>query len=76
MRTPQWNGDDGLTGRLEIAAQRHNGRVCLCVRDDGPRPAPGSRLRFGVGLNNVQSRLKQMYGDESSLELTRGDGRG
>jgi two-component system, LytTR family, sensor kinase len=67
---------DSAAGRLEIAAQRHNGRVWLCVRDDGPGPALGSRLRFGVGLTNVQSRLKQLYGDESSLELTRGDGRG
>jgi two-component system, LytTR family, sensor kinase len=67
---------DSAAGRLEIAAQRQNGRVCLCVRDDGPGPASGSRLRFGVGLTNVQSRLKQLYGDESSLELTRGDGRG
>ena len=67
---------DSAAGRLEIAAQLHNGRVWLCVRDDGPGPAPGSRLRFGVGLTNVQSRLKQLYGDESSLELTGGDGRG
>src|SRR5215831_7151084 len=67
---------DSAAGRLEIAAQLHNGRVLLCVRDDGPAPAPGSRLRFGVGLTNVQSRLKQLYGDESSLELTGGDGRG
>ncbi len=67
---------DSTAGRLEIAAQRHNGRVCLCVRDDGPGPAMVSRLRFGVGLTNVQSRLKQLYGDESSLELTGGDGRG
>ena len=65
---------DSAAGRLEIAAQRNNGRVWLCVRDDGP--GPGSRLRFGVGLTNVQSRLKQLYGDESSLELTGGDGRG
>jgi len=67
---------DSAAGRLEIAAQRNNGRVSLRVRDDGPGPAPGSRLRFGVGLNNVQSRLKQLYGDEWSLELTGGDGRG
>lgn len=67
---------DSTAGRLEIAAQRNNGRVSLRVRDDGPGPALGSRLRFGVGLTNVQSRLKQLYGDESSLELTRGDGRG
>ncbi len=67
---------DSAAGRLEITAQRHNGRVRLCIRDDGPGPAPGSRLRFGVGLANVQSRLKQLYGDESSLELTGGDGRG
>jgi len=67
---------DSAAGRLEIAAQRHNGRVWLRVRDDGPGLAPVSRLRFGVGLTNVQSRLKQLYGDESSLELTGGDGRG
>jgi two-component system LytT family sensor kinase len=67
---------DSTAGRLEIAAERHNGTVWLCVRDDGPGPAPGSRLRLGVGLTNVQSRLKQLYGDESSLELTGGDGRG
>jgi two-component system LytT family sensor kinase len=67
---------DSAAGQLEIAAKRHNGRVWLCVRDDGPGPAPESRVRFGVGLTNVQSRLKQLYGDESSLELTGGDGRG
>jgi LytS/YehU family sensor histidine kinase len=67
---------DSAAGRLEIAAKLHNGRVRLCVRDDGPGPAPGSRLRFGVGLTNVQSRLKQLYGDGASLELTGGDGRG
>jgi LytS/YehU family sensor histidine kinase len=67
---------DSAAGRLDISAKLHNGRVSLCVRDDGPGPAPGSRLRFGVGLTNVQSRLKQLYGDESSLELTGGNGRG
>ena len=67
---------DSAAGRLEITAKLHNGRVRLCVRDDGPGPAPGSRLRFGVGLTNIQSRLKQLYGDESSLELTGGNGRG
>ncbi|WP_164981374.1 sensor histidine kinase [Silvibacterium dinghuense] len=67
---------DSTAGRLEIAAKLHNGRVRLCVRDDGPGPAPGSLLRFGVGLTNVRSRLKQLYGDEASLELTGGDGRG
>ena len=67
---------DSAAGRLEIVAKIHNGRVRLCVRDDGPGPASGSRLRFGVGLTNVRSRLKQLYGDESSLELTGGDGRG
>ena len=67
---------DSAAGLLEIAAQRNNGRVSLRVRDDGPGPAPRSRLRLGVGLTNVQSRLKQLYGDESSLELTGGNGRG
>jgi two-component system, LytTR family, sensor kinase len=68
---------DSAAGRLEIAAKLHDGRVWLRVRDDGPGPAPASLLRFGVGLSNVQSRLKQLYGDQASLELTGGgDGRG
>jgi LytS/YehU family sensor histidine kinase len=67
---------DSAAGRLEIAATCHNGSVRLSVRDDGPGPPPGSRLRFGVGLTNIQSRLKQLYGDESSLELNGGNGRG
>lgn len=67
---------DSTACRLEIAAKLHDGRVWLYVRDDGPGPAPASLLRFGVGLSNVQSRLKQLYGDESSLELTGRDGRG
>jgi two-component system LytT family sensor kinase len=67
---------DSTAGRLEIAAQRDNGIVWLRVRDDGPGPAPGSRPRFGVGLTNVQSRLKQLYGDEASLELTSAGDRG
>ena len=50
---------DSAAGRLEVrCATPQLGRVWLCVRDDGPGPAPGSRLRFGVGLTNVQSRLK------------------
>ena len=67
---------DSGAGRLQIIAKLHDGKVWLCVRDDGPGPAPGSRLRFGVGLTNVQSRLKQLYGDEASLALNGGDGRG
>ena len=67
---------DSTASRLEIAAKLHDGRVWLRVRDDGPGPAPASLLRFGVGLSNVQSRLKQLYGDQSSLELAGGDGRG
>jgi two-component system LytT family sensor kinase len=67
---------NSAAGHLEISAKLHNGRVRLCVCDDGPGPAPRSRLRFGVGLTNVQSRLKQLYGAESSLEISGGDGRG
>jgi hypothetical protein len=67
---------DSAAGRLDIIAKLRNGRVWLCVRDDGPGPAPASRLRFGVGLTNIQSRLKQLYGEDASLELTGGNDRG
>src|SRR5258708_13821781 len=58
---------DSAAGPLEIAAKRHNGRVRLSVRADGPVPAPESPVRFGVGLTNAQSRLHQLYGHPPSL---------
>jgi len=59
----------------DLPAQRHNGRVRLCVRDDGPGPETGipqGRLRFGVGLSNVHHDLKQLTGTSRRLELTEG----
>jgi hypothetical protein len=37
---------------------------------------PPFKQAQAVGRTNVRSRLKQLYGGESSLELTGGDGRG
>ncbi|PYP88173.1 MAG: hypothetical protein DMG65_15700 [Candidatus Angelobacter sp. Gp1-AA117] len=67
--------------RPQLQRRQQSRRVApaRCKLDSSTRliaPAPGSRLRFGVGLTNVRSRLKQLYGDQSSLELNGGDGRG
>src|SRR4029077_19498725 len=63
------------TGRLLICARRIAGRLHLTVRDDGtglpsgqPDPTSG-----GVGLANTSERLRQLYGDEASIEVVNVD---
>jgi two-component system, LytTR family, sensor kinase len=62
-------------GRIEIEAGRENGRLRLCVRDNGPgwtEPANGD----GVGIANTRRRLRQLYGDDHRLEFTGAAGQG
>jgi len=63
------------TGRLLICARRIAGSLHLTVRDDGaglpsgqPDPTSG-----GVGLANTSERLRQLYGDEASIEVVNVD---
>ena len=57
-----------------IAAHRNDQTVTISVADDGP----GLRLplRHGVGLHNVQERLRYLFGDDAALELVPGDDTG
>jgi two-component system LytT family sensor kinase len=54
-------------GTIEIAACRRGEQLILSVDDDGVglRAAP----RSGVGLSNARRRLRQLYGDQQSIEL-------
>jgi sensor histidine kinase YesM len=60
-------------GRLEIAALREAGRLCLSVANDGPAPAgvdvDESR---SVGLANTRARLQALFGADHELRLERG----
>jgi two-component system, LytTR family, sensor kinase len=60
--------------RIEIAAERRDGRLHLSVRDDGPGLSPGAAE--GVGLSNTRSRLELLYGDAHSFHLAPAPGGG
>jgi two-component system LytT family sensor kinase len=64
-------------GRVEITARRHDGDLCLVVRDTGPGLAeakPG--LSTGVGLANTRSRLEHLFGGRHSLDFSEPPGGG
>ena len=62
-------------GRIEIAARRHDGRLRLEVRDDGPG-LPRDKFHEGVGLSNTRARLTHLYGPAHRFEMTAGPGGG
>lgn len=59
-------------GQVEITARILDGQhLELKVRDNGNglAPANGSPGREGIGLNNIRSRLTQLYGDTQQFEI-------
>lgn len=65
-------------GRVRIRAARHDGRLELEVRDDGPgfdNPAETAVSR-GVGLGNTEERLRRHFGDACVLETRNAPGGG
>ena len=55
-------------GRIGIEAWREDGRLVLCVRDNGPGLGEGE-VREGVGVRNTRERLEQLYGGEQAFSL-------
>ena len=62
-------------GRVTIRASRDGERLHLSVSDDGLAGAlQGNGFpREGVGLTNTRERLRERYGADHSLRLTKGD---
>lgn len=54
---------------ISIRAEKAGSELRLAVRDDGPGMPRNARR--GVGLSNTEARLRQLYGSEQTLELTR-----
>ena len=57
-------------GALRITATRVNGFVTLNVYNDGPTlPAEWQEISSGVGLSNLRSRLRGLYGDAHRFSI-------
>lgn len=70
-------GRSSSPGKITIAAASVGGAVRLQVQDDGPGLVPGgSGDGRGIGLANTRARLRQLYGEEASLEIENRNPRG
>jgi two-component system, LytTR family, sensor kinase len=64
------------TCEIEVTAEKVNGRLRMIVLDDGvglAKPCTGSK---GIGIKNVQSRLKELFGSDYSLSICNREIRG
>jgi len=58
-------------GRLLIAARHKNETLELSVEDDGAGVDANFAFPRGHGLENTRERLRALYGERASLEVTR-----
>jgi two-component system, LytTR family, sensor kinase len=57
-------------GTIWIAASQSGGMLTLCVTNDGPSlPADWEKSGAGIGMANVRTRLKSLYGDAFKLGM-------
>ena len=56
-------------GLVRISAARLNGHVTLTVYNDGPAPSRDWASNSGVGLSNLQTRLRGLYGEKFKFSL-------
>lgn len=62
-------------GAIRVSAARANGMLTLRVYNDGPGlPADWERRTSGIGMLNVRTRLRSLYGDAFDLSLQNQNG--
>jgi hypothetical protein len=65
-------------GTIQISARRQGDHLELTISDNGSgltRVDPIS-IKKGIGLTNTEARLRQLYGETQSFELSRAEGGG
>lgn len=63
-------------GTIAIHASREGSQIKLSVSDNGKNPFDAAVLagnRQGIGLTNTKARLKQLYGEEQSFKVGKGE---
>jgi signal transduction histidine kinase len=64
-------------GEIDVYARRLDGKLYLEVTDDGlGMPESGDGAKEGVGLINTRERLKHLYGEAHTFNLSSFPGRG
>jgi two-component sensor histidine kinase len=59
-----------LGGEVRVAASRADGLLHLSVYNDGPLlDQDGNAVKDGIGLSNLRTRLKLLYGSDCNLRL-------
>jgi sensor histidine kinase YesM len=56
--------------------KKNNGMLEIKVIDDGPGIAKNSLLGLGIAIQNIENRLKNLYGSQSKLMLVNADIKG
>ena len=57
-------------GEIRVSASRHGAMLSLSVYNDGPGFSPGWEAKSGgVGLTNLRTRLRIMYGGSADLSV-------
>jgi two-component system, LytTR family, sensor kinase len=74
----------GISGKLEggaitLRARRHDGRLSITVEDDGigmPEAELSRILNKGIGVSNVNERLKVLYSQDYRMQIDSRPGEG
>lgn len=68
------HGSLGTIGRgtVRVTIRRETDRLAIAVENDGELIDPSSWTR-GIGLSNVDARLRQLYGEEHELSIAAAD---
>jgi len=61
------------TCKLAVQANRRGKDLLLTVSDNGLGLPEGKIIREGIGLGNTRQRLLELYGEEASIKVQKGD---
>ena len=59
-----------------MKAKRRDQQLELSVRDGGHGEGERTHHGHGIGLSNIEARLRHLYGDAAGLRLERSEGQG